>query len=582
MEKRHFFLPVQAIYFFGLTIVLLFAFLVQYREGSDLEAMSINFIVSEDVIDAPRGLILDSRGRILAENELVYDVSLIYSSDLADSYDALKAYLSLNNREDMILLLNDINSELEQNKLLVKNLSVDEIAIFESFNIENEVLNFKPHYIRKYLYPEEFSHILGYTGPVTEEDILNGYSSDEYVGKYRVEKLYEEFLRGTKGRRIKDGLSEIQIPSKSGGNVHLTIDAYWQNTLYKLLGESTEQHNAAGGAGVIMNAKTGDIKAMVSYPGFNTNEIVRGIDPETFTYLEQSRKQPLLDKAIGGAYTPGSIFKIVTSYALLENEIITPTTQFFSNQCMQLGGGYDFCEFGKNFYGTMNLKRALEKSSNLYFCNFTLKLSEEKGISKFVETAEKFGVGSLTGIELEGENPGNMDSPEYKVSVTGESWFDGDICNAAIGQGAVVVSPIQVSYILAILANNGLKVTPSVVDYIETDKGIEHKNNTTNITYEKFNSNYAESIFEGLSGVAYSIESAVYRFLKDIPYNVKAKTGSAETYENINGVQVERVHSWIVGTFDYNNETYTFSFFHQYGRGGYYIAPLLKDFLSSI
>ncbi len=575
MYRRIFFIPVQLLYFMGAIIIIISGFYVQFSSGSELEALSVNFIISEDFISAPRGLILDSEGRILADNELVYDVYLKYSIEMEANYYALKESIdskSLNTR------INEIDFNLERDQKVLGNVNQEYID-----NLANlSFLELEPKYIRNYRYPIEFAHILGYTGLVSEEDLGKGYGNNDEIGKYRVELLYEDSLKGVKGKRVSEGLSEILIPSKPGSNVHLTIDSSWQNNLYRILGDYAERQNAAGGAGVIMNVETGAIKAMVSYPGFDTNLIVNGISEEQFNIIESSRSQPLLDKAIGGAFTPGSIFKIFTAYSLLENEIIGPSSKFFSNQCMQLGAGYEFCEFGRNFYGEMNLKRALEKSSNLFFCNYSLELDKQKGITEFVETADMFGIGKLTGINFEGENSGNLDSPEYKKEVTGEEWFDGDTCNAVIGQGAILVSPIQVAVALATLNNEGKVLTPYVVEYINHKDNIEYVGRTDKDALELFKQEYANNISEGLSGVAYSNQSAVSGFLKDLPYNIKAKTGSAETYEIVNGVPVERVHSWIVGTFDYEGETYSFSFFHRYGGGGYYISPVLRDFLNTI
>ena len=567
-------IPIQLFYFLGILIILFFGFKVQFTKGSELKSESINFIVSQENVDAPRGLILDSEGRVLAQNELVYDVYIRYDKNLLESYNKLKS-LKIES-----LFLKDIDTSLRRDQKVIANVSSDLVKTLKETNLNN--LEFYPKYIRNYLYPEEFSHVIGYTGPVDQNDINNGSKPNSLKGKYRVEKLYEDELKGIPGELIKEGLSQIKINSKPGSNIHLTIDAKWQNSLYALMKDYSKKYNAAGGAGVVMNAKTGELKALVSFPGFNTNQIVRGISKEDFDSLESSRDKPLLDKATGSAFTPGSIFKVITSYSLLNNKVIDSFSTFFSNQCINLGIGYNFCEFNKNFYGQLDLKKALEKSSNLFFCNYALELDNKKGILQFIEAAKSFGIGKPTEIEFENENIGNMDSPEYKASLSGEKWFDGDTCNIAIGQGSILVSPIQMAVALSILNNDGKKVKPYFIDYIESQGNFKYFKPEIVDTVLDFDENYVEEINTGLSGVAYNYESPVFGFLKDLNYNVKAKTGSAETVEFIDGKQFDRVHSWIIGTFDYNGEMFTFSFFQRYGGGGYYITPLLRDFLNNI
>lgn len=563
-------------YFVGIFFILASVFSLQLFSGTEYEAESISFVVDKESVVAPRGIILDREGRILADNKVAFDIYLKYSGDIEGDYNFVKEKLANFFGDEHIVNLKEIDTTVNYNQLILANL--DNAAV-DTLTSDTEVSNkllITKKYIRDYKYPSEFTHILGYVG---EPD--SGDENDTLAGKYRIESIYDGILQGEQGSEISSGMSEIYVPPTIGGSVHLTIDASWQNYLYKLFADYTDRYGAAGGAGVIMNAETGEIRAMVSYPGFDINKISIGMSVDEFNSLQNSRLNPLLDKAISGAYTPGSIFKIITSYALLDNEIIDPNTTYFSNSCINMGGGFNFCEYGQNFYGQMNIVRALEKSSNLFFCNYALQMKKDDDINLFIDTAEKFGIGTATGINLESENSGNMDSPEYKLEQFNEGWFDGDVCNAVIGQGAVTVTPIQMATVVAAIENGGKKVIPKIVEFTE-ENGFRSYTKSESTEIYNFNKDIIETIFEGMNGVAYSSESAVSGFLKDLPNSIKAKTGSAETFENINGQFIPRVHSWIVGSFEFENETYTFSFFHQYGGGGYYIAPLLRDFLTYI
>ncbi|MCA9386431.1 hypothetical protein KC669_00170 [Candidatus Dojkabacteria bacterium] len=576
--------PIQYFYIVGITIVVIFAAFSQLMEGNVLNSTSLQFVVDKEVELAPRGKILDSVGRVLAQDVKAFDIYLKYSKEMEKDYSDLLEYFD-NNDIDIEKLLEEIDTNLQWDQRVLSLLDTSQVSKMEQVFKDIPNLEVRSRFIRHYSLPYEFAHITGYTGIVDEETVKEGeYKTDEFIGKYRLEKLYEENLRGIPGQIIHDGLSEISIPPIEGDSIYLTIDASWQDQLYRWLAEYNNRNNAAGGAGVIMDSETGEIKAMVSYPGFDVNTIVRGISADSFSDLQSSRTTPLIDKAIVGSYTPGSIFKLITSYSLLNNNIIKKTSTFFSNQCLNLGGGFEFCEYGKNFYGELNLENALIKSSNLYFCNYALKMSEEKGFSYLVSDAQEFGIGSPTGIEFESESKGVMDSPTRKLEVTGDGWFDGDTCNAVIGQGAVTVSPIQMAVAVSMIQNGGKKLKPHFIYKIKHNDGTEEFYNQPQII-ETVNmpESISTAIKEGMYGVAYNNGSVVARFFSDLKdYNIHAKTGSAETLENMNGVFVERVHGWIVGTFDKDGKTYTFSFFQQYGGGGYYIAPMLKDFLQSI
>jgi penicillin-binding protein 2 len=480
--------------------------------------------------------------------------------------------------------ISEIDSDLAEDQRVIIGITSEEVNTISTAIEDVADIIVLSRFERVYSYPEQFSHIVGYTGHASTEDVEEGYGPNDTVGKYRIESIYEEHLKGTKGAALKEGLSSVTLPPKQGDSIYLTVDSKWQNELYRLFEDYNGRYNAAGGAGVIMNSDTGDIKAMVSYPGFDSNLLVKGASQGELDSITESYLEPFFDKAVSGAYTPGSIFKIVSAYTLLNTSIINPSSQFFSNQCMSLGGGYEFCEFGQNFYGLLDLEKALYKSSNLYFCNYMLELEDKfDGVNQFIEHAKSLGIGSKTGIIFEDEARGNMDSPIYKNQTTGEAWFSGDTCNAVIGQGAVLVSPIQMTVILAMIANGGDGLKPQVIDRVESQSGsIVEKTDTDVISHLDMSQSDLDAIKKGLNGVAYNPGSSVYWFLKDLPNNVHAKTGSAETFEITNGILQERTHSWISGTFEYGGETYSFTFFQKFGGGGYFITPLLRDFLNSI
>lgn len=544
---------------------LIFAFNLidlQIISGDYYKSFSDKLVFNDDSRQQYRGLFFDRDGDLLVKNNSIFAIKLANISDynlVSDMYklDNLANITNLSNQQ-----FNEIASKLSEDGI--------DFQYYERFQ-------------REYKYPEYFSHIIGYTGLASESDLDNGYSQNDYIGKYKLELQLEEYLKGVDDKKISIDGVEYFRKGEVGSNVHLTIDKDWQIVLYNIIRKYSNIYGAAGGAGVIIDDSNGDVVSLVSYPGFDTNLLVKGIDSQSYNNLLNRRDKPLLDRAIGLAATPGSTFKIITSHSLLQNNVIDVNSRFYSNRCMQLGGGYEFCEFGKFFYGDMNVVRALYKSSNLFFCNFLLQDYRVNGLENLISSASEFNIGQPTGIDLIGEVSGNMDSPEYKRSVTNDGWFDGDTCNVAIGQGAVLVTPIQLAMIASTINNNGVYYKPNIVDRIEDVYG--------NVIYSKnvevkrkvdIDEDVLAHIERGLSDVAQNPEGTVYAFLNGLPGNLRVKTGTAEVYENVNGVQEYRTHGWIVGSFDYNNKPYSFAFHLNYGGGGFYISQATRDFINCI
>ena len=221
----------------------------------------------------------------------------------------------------------------------------------QAFNLQNDQkdlddLYFDNTYKRQYLNPVTFAHIVGYTGTIAEEDLGNGYESNDQIGKYKLELQLEDQLKGIKGKMVSIGGIQTQEDSIPGDNVYLTIKTDWQNALYDILGEEVEYFGAAGGGGAIVDDSNGNVVALVSYPGFNSNLFVQGIDSATYEGYLTDREKPLVDKALSFQAAPGSSFKLITAYTLLENNIIDENTTYYSNRCINLGTS-NFCEYGQ-------------------------------------------------------------------------------------------------------------------------------------------------------------------------------------------------------------------------------------------
>jgi penicillin-binding protein 2 len=558
---------------------------LQILQGNSNLIRSSNLANLSTELKPKRGLFFDSNNNLLVKNKdtftIVSRVTKEYSPELNDFLDAVESKgVQLVEPKEKIL------SQLDNNRGIILARYIDSDTLY---TIQDLISGIKDIYVipsnsRVYLHPYEYSHILGYIGSVTNEELEQGYSSTDVVGKYKLELSLEQFLKGAKGEKRTINGIDITEDSMPGDNVYLTINTDWQTNLYNILGRESDGLGAAGGAGVIVEDSTGKIKSLVSYPGIDINQFSEYVSQDYYNQITSDRRKPLLDKAISQPEAPGSTIKLLTAYYLLENRVIDSNTNYFSNRCVNLGSGYEFCEFGKLFYGNMNIERALYKSSNLFFCNYMIGEGNGTNYSQGLSNiANLFNIGEKTGIDLPGELSGVVDSPKYKQERVNDNWYDGDTCNLAIGQGANLITPLQMAMVAATISNDGKYYQPYIIEEIKDIFGNIKLSNSPSIKKEiPFNQSTIDLIKSGMEQVASNSDSAMYYFLGDSPGNPRVKTGTAEVYENTGNGYEYRTHGWIVGTFDYQDESYSFAFHLSYGGGGFYIGKVLQVFLNCI
>lgn len=568
--------------FVSFTYILLGGFHLQVSSSSEYYNKSLILSTQKESIPAQRGLFLDRDFDILAKN-LNSNSIYLYKNNYTEEEISEIELILINIQDTPARSFVDMLAKTEFDIKVKDNVTSAELASLEDLD------NFKKYFHsiqiqkREYLYPQEFSHVVGYTGKTTKEDLTKGYSQFDQIGKYKLELQHEDQLKGVKGvSYLVDGVENF-IPSKSGNNLVLTIDKDWQVALYKIINDYVNKYNSAGGAGVIIDNSNGEVISIVSLPGMDTNEYVLGLSEEKYSEYLQDRRLPLIDKSIALQIAPGSTFKIISSYALLENGIIDENTTYFSNRC--LGEvNFDFCEFQRYFYGQMDVVRALYKSSNLFYCNYSMQMELRGDLAKLFETQKSFGLGNKTGIDIVGEMPGNVDNPEYKRNIFNLGWFSGDTCNAVIGQGSNTVTPIQMAIVAQAINNKGKIFKPYVLKEITDLYGNVLEKNTPELLREIPMSDKTYNLInEGMYKAANYWDGTVYYFLKDSPGNLRVKTGTAEASELLKDGGINNTtHGWIVGNFDYDNKSYSFSFVLNLGGGGFYVAQIARDFLQCL
>ncbi len=413
---------------------------------------------------------------------------------------------------------------------------------------------------RSYASSTGFAHLLGYV-QMPKRDQKGILYRNGIEGVAGIEKAYDTRLRGTPGTTIvetdarmeKTGEGVLE-PAIAGLDVHTTIDARLQQTLFRSIQQLAEKIPFSGGAGVIMDVTTGEIVAMTSYPEYDPNALVVGNSDLIATYNSDTRT-PYLNRAVSGQYTPGSIVKPYMALAGLKEGVIRPETTFVSTGSLRLENPYSIGQYSVftdwRAHGAVDLRRALAVSSNVYFYHVGGGFGGQKGlgIARIEQYMRLFGFGLPTGISLAGEEVGNIPSPAWKEETfpNDPEWRIGDTYHTSIGQYGFQVTPIQVVRAVASIANGGLLLTPRI-ETAETPYGARPLD-ITEAHYSIVRAGMRDAV---LGGTAAGL---------NVPYvAVAAKTGTAEIDET-----KEYVHSWVMGFFPYDKPKYAFTIVMEHG-----------------
>ena len=452
---------------------------------------------------------------------------------------------------------------------IAKNISNTSAVQIREQNAKLAGINVITEPIVSYTSGNLASHILGYVGAISEEEYStreDTYRNDDIIGKDGIQKVFEEYLKGTDGVKQVDMTVDGAITSEyiseeavAGSDVILTIDANLQKVAEDALeqnikdiadGKYGEGNDADAGAVVVMNVNTGEILAMASYPDYNPERYSEEYNPndETGKYY---------NRAIRSIYAPGSTFKMVVASSALDTEEITTKTRINDTGVYPYGDG-QACWYYRSYgvgHGYLNLTQAIKYSCNYFFYDLGYRM----GIDIIAEYAGRYGLGKRTGVELMGESSGIVASREYANSIGYTTWYPADTLSAAIGQSFNSYTPIQMARYISMVANGGKNVDVSIIKSIINPDGTEvskeeienfvkdtvgTENELTedlNITEENL-----DAIREGMKGVTSEAGGTAYSTFADFDIAIAGKTGSAQT-----GIDGE-AHGWFVGFAPYD------------------------------
>jgi penicillin-binding protein 2 len=557
---------VQSIISFFLGLIICGLFYMQIIHGDYYRRQSMNNRIRIVPADGPRGRIFDRNGVILADNRIVFHVGVV-PQDVGDK-NVLFHYLGQMLDQDPDFLERQFQRKESASfapVILAQDISRELAVKIEEEKFIYPGLVVQQGYERYYPFSEVGAHVLGYVGKIDEEEIQDdqqqyGYTPLSFVGKTGVEKKYDAFLQGESGgRQIEVDAQGRQVrllglkDPLAGNDVVLTIDQRVQNAAQELLRGNT-------GCIVVMDLTNGDLMSLVSSPSYDPNSFLDKNKNRNIRFYFNDPSTPLFNRGVSGQYPPGSVFKIPLALAAIQLYKITPDTTYDCPGYMMVGTRKFGCS---HVHGVQDLEAALAHSCNVYFFHVG-KLVTPSIIGAF---AKAFGLNRRTGVDLPFEAKGNI----VTKAPVGGSWYTGDVLNLSIGQGYTLTTPLQITVMMAAVANDGVILRPRVVKEVggqEIPVMDFFKRPRVRLRDQTWG-----AVQKGLKAVVDDPQGTGHD-LKEIPgLDIYGKTGTAQS------IHGKPNHSWFVGYTRSSKGEIAFCVFLEYGGSSENSVRIAHDLL---
>lgn len=536
----------------------------------------------------------DAKGLISADQVFQYMRKKTF--EIEDSYTTEQAFKIMKFRYEILMKQPQINNPL----ILADDISIEIMSEFEerSSQLRGVTTFIKPYRVY-YESARLIPHVLGYVRSISEEELgvwnekLKNvkdsvpYDANDIIGKVGIERAAESILRGVKGKTYKEvdenGKTTASYRERSavpGNDIYLSIDLNLQKVAAESLKRNIDRIRKMGGkknfgdanagAVVVTDVNTGEVLAMASYPDFDPRIFIENNNEEINKLNADVKNTPSLNRATFGSYAPGSTYKPLVGVAALESGVITPQTKIRIPYREEIGGMMMTNLDGDQ--GNINLEKALETSSNMFF----YKVGVKTGVDNIVKWAKIFGFGASTGIET-GDTEGSLASKDYKEKyiLDDPEWYPANTAATAIGQLYNAFTPIQMVNYISTIANGGKRYTPHLIKMAVDDDG--------KIVYEPSNEFYQipaseatlNAVKKGMVAVANSNDGTAVREFKDFPFKVAGKTGTAETGREATSSS----NGLFVCYAPYDKPEIAITVVIERGVWGYHTAPVAKDIL---
>lgn len=553
----------------ALVVLLLVGFwkLQVVQSGHFADLAEKNQVRSIPII-APRGPMLDREGRVLVDSYPSFSILLLRDDPkaLERSFPQIEEGLNIS-KEDLRQQIEAAKSEPKFQPIVIKPAASEaDIAFVESHRADLPVLELMMVQRRRYPHGEMLANSIGYVGEVspTELDASNGrYRPGDIVGKAGLEKEYNDQLEGTDGMRrvVVNSVGKVMrtldnVEAIPGKPIQLTID-------YDLQSVAEADFADKEGALIAMDARDGEVLAIVSRPTFDPNDFAVRIPNKEWAALNSDPRTPLLNRAIQAQLAPGSVFKVVESVAMLESKALPAN---FTVYCPGTATFYGHLYHCDHAHGDVDLHHAIVESCDVYFYNVGKLL----GIDRIDQYADALGLGQRTGIDLPGEEPGLMPSEEWVERVYHHKWYPGSTISVAIGQGAVMATPVQLARMIAAVASGGKLIEPHLLK------------NATDLKPGNFpiSDSTVQEITDALWGVVNEPGGTTSGTVKLQNIDFAGKTGTAQTESFALQAKLGKhlkENGWFIGIAPRRNPEIVVAALVQGAGWGSSVAPIVRD-----
>ena len=540
-------------------------------------------------LPAPRGVLFDRNGKILVENQSMFNIALL--REQTRDIDRTLHTLATATGVDEAALRETVNRRRREPSyrpiVLIENATREQLVAFLARQWELPGIIHQEVPTRRYPPAALAAHLFGYVGEVTESQLTRpeykGVESGAVVGQAGVEQAFNQYLMGADGDRFvvvnSLGRELDEVGTKQpveGRRLQLTIDADLQKAA-----EDGFHFFGYNGAAVVLDPRSGEVLSLVSLPAYDPNRFAVGIDRATWSALNTDKLRPLQNRALQGRYSPGSTFKIVVATAALEEGIATPDFRVSCPGGATFFGRFFQCHL-KGGHGSVDMRHAIEKSCNVYFYT----LGNMLGIDRIAKWATALGLGDKTGIDIPNEIQSIMPSTEWKRTRFGEKWYAGETISVAIGQGAVATTPLSLATMMMTVANGGTRFTPHVLKAVDEGQGQGWKpvpppppQSTV-----KMKNSTVSALHDGLWMVVNAAGTGGRGKIEG--RDVSGKTGTAQVI-SLTGARAARGkmdvrdHGWFVFFAPRDNPVLAGVVFAEHSEHGYLAAPIAKHVIET-
>jgi penicillin-binding protein 2 len=457
------------------TVLAVGFWVIQVVQHAKFEEMAENNNQRNIALRAPRGLVFDRDLRVLVENRHSYSISIVreHTKDLNRTVRLLASVLGLDEAGVRSIVDRHHREPTYRPITIIQDASLAQVAAVVARRLDFELPDVVVEQVPTRRYPDTLAaHLFGYVGEVNDAQVAgdDALKSGDITGQSGIEKVYNADLMGQDGARrvvVNSVGREIRTleeqPATEGKRLQLTVDYDVQKAI-----EDAFDSIGLNGAAVVLDPADGGVLGFTSRPAYDPNAFAAGIDRATWAALNTDRDRPLTDRAIQGRYSPGSTFKMAVALAGLEEGIITPDFKVYCpGHANFYGRDFKCWRFSKGGHGTVDLRRAIQESCDVYFYTIANMI----GVDKINKWATALGLGVKSGIDLPNEVQGLVPSTEWKREKMHEKWYAGETISVGIGQGQVSVTPVSMAVYMAAIANGGTRVTPHLLKAVDDGSG---------------------------------------------------------------------------------------------------------------